>query len=70
MDKGIKEARTITDDDERLKKQQEVCKMIGEDSPVIPLMFYAHNYCGNTETVKSLYLDPVSNPHLDTTEMA
>ena len=70
VDKGIKEARTITDDDERLKKQQEVCKMIGEDSPVIPLMFYAHNYCGNTETVKSLYLDPVSNPHLDTTEMA
>ena len=70
VDAAIKEARTMTDEDARLKKQQEIVKIIGEDCPVIPINYYSHDYIASPDTVKSLYLSPAVNPDLSTAEMA
>ncbi|GAB4275568.1 MAG: ABC transporter substrate-binding protein [Coriobacteriia bacterium] len=42
VDEALDNARTIVDDDERIAEYQRIQKMIGEDVPVIPIMYYKH----------------------------
>ena len=68
VDQGISEARATVDDDERIKKLQEVNKVIANDMPIIPLMFYTHTLAGS-DRVKTLYVDPQKKASLDTAEL-
>ena len=43
VDAGIDEARTIIDDDERAAKWAEVNRIVGEETPLIPIFW--HNHC-------------------------
>ena len=43
FDKGVLEARSIVDEQERLAKYQELERMIGETTPIAPIFYYAHN---------------------------
>ncbi len=58
VDAALDAARSTVDDDERLAALQEVNRQIGEDFPVIPLMFYRHNYVVSNR-VNNFYLDPM-----------
>ena len=58
VDAAIDAARSTVDDAERLAALQEVNRQIGEDFPVIPLMFYRHNYVVSGR-VNNFYLDPM-----------
>jgi peptide/nickel transport system substrate-binding protein/oligopeptide transport system substrate-binding protein len=57
VDKAIDEARQTKDDDERRSKYREINKKIGEDLPIAPIMFYAHNHVGS-DRVQKMYYDP------------
>ena len=57
IDAAILEARKIQDEEERKAAYRKICAQIGEDMPVIPIMFYAHNYVGS-ERIKKMYFDP------------
>ena len=63
VDKGIDEARQIAGEEQRKTKYREVNQLIGEDMPIVPLMFYAHNWVGS-KRVESLYLDPQTKAEL------
>lgn len=63
FDKLVEEARKVTDEDERKSEYREACKLLGEDMPVIPIMFYAHDHIGS-ERIQSLYYDPAGIAHL------
>ena len=63
VDKGIDEARQIAGEEQRKAKYREVNQLIGEDMPIVPLMFYAHNWVGS-KRVESLYLDPQTKAEL------
>ena len=58
VDAAIDAARSTVDDAERLAALKEVNRQIGEDFPVIPLMFYRHNYVVSGR-VNNFYLDPM-----------
>ncbi len=68
VDQGIDDARQIADEEERKAKLREVNQLIGEDMPIVPLMFYAHNWVGS-ERVESLYLDPQNKVDFATTTL-
>ncbi len=63
------EARQIQDEEERKAAYRKVCAMIGEDMPVIPIMFYAHNYVAS-QRMKSFNYDAQTIPHFETAEIA
>lgn len=63
------EARQIQDEEERKAAYRKVCAMIGEDMPVIPIMFYAHNYVAS-KRMKSFNYDAQTIPHFETAEIA
>ena len=65
VDKGIDEARQVADEEQRKARFREVNQLIGEDMPIVPLMFYAHNWVGG-KRVASLYLDPQTKAELAT----
>lgn len=69
VDAKMMEARTITDDDERIAKLQEVNKMIAEDMPAIPVMFYRGTFVGS-ERVGDLYIDPQGKPNFERATVA
>lgn len=69
VDAAILAARQITDEEERKAAYREVCATIGNDMPVIPIMFYAHNYVG-TERLASFNYDAQTIPHFETAELA
>lgn len=69
VDEGLLAARQITDEEERKAKYRELCAMIGEDLPVIPIMFYSHNYIAS-ERMTSFNYDAATIPHFRTAEMA
>ena len=69
VDQAISEARSTVDTDERIAKMQHADDLIGVDFPVIPIMYYAHDYAGS-DRVKSLYIDPVINAHMRDMELA
>ena len=68
VDQAITDARTTVDDAEREKKMQHAEDLIAEDSPVIPIMYYAHDWAGS-DRVKKLYIDPQVNPHMRSMEL-
>ena len=68
MDKAMDAARQIQDDEERKAAERKICATIGEDMPVIPIMFYAHNYVGS-ERLKSFNYDAQTIPHFETAEI-
>lgn len=47
VDAALAEARQITDADERIAAYQDIQMMIGEDIPVIPIMYYQHLRVGS-----------------------
>lgn len=61
VDKAMMDARSVIDDDQRTSALQAVNKTIGEDMPVIPLMYYKHGMVGS-ERIESLYIDPQKKP--------
>ncbi|MCH3968664.1 MAG: ABC transporter substrate-binding protein [Atopobiaceae bacterium] len=69
VDAAITEARTTTDDDQRISKLQAVNKTIAEDMPVIPLMFYKHQVCGSSK-IQSLYVDPQKKADMSQCELS
>lgn len=69
VDKGLAEARTILDEDQRKAKYREINAIIGRDLPVIPLMFYAHNNVGSAR-LKTLYHNPQTKTKFETVEFA
>ena len=68
-DQLMLEARQIQDEEERKAACRKICGMIGKDMPVIPIMFYAHNYVGS-ERLKSFMYDAQTKPHFETVELA
>ncbi len=68
VDEKLMAARSTVDDDERRTALQAVNKEIGEDMPVIPLMFYTHTMVGS-DRIKSLYLDPQKKADLSKAEL-
>lgn len=63
VDQKILAARQITDDEERKAAYREITHLIGEDMPVIPIMFYAHDHVGS-ERIKNLFYDAQGKAHL------
>lgn len=69
VDAAILAARQIQDDEERKAAYRKITATIGEDMPVIPIMFYAHNYVG-AERIKKMYFDPTTQPDFINTKLA
>lgn len=69
VDAGILAARQISDEEQRRQAYREVCYTVGEDMPVIPIMFYAHNYV-SSERMATFNYDPGTIPHFETAEIA
>lgn len=57
MDQALLKARSIVDADERAVAMRRINGVIGEDLPIAPIMFYAHNKVAS-DKVKSFYFDP------------
>lgn len=68
-DKLMLEARQIQDEEERKAACRKACAMIGEDMPLIPIMFYSHNYVAS-ERMKTFTYDAQTIPHFETAEIA
>jgi len=47
IDEGILTARATSDTDERIAQYQEMEKTIGDDAPVAPMVYYAHQHVGS-----------------------
>ena len=69
VDAAMLAARQIQDEEERKNVYRAICHQIGEDMPVIPIVFYAHNYVG-TERLASFNYDAQTIPHFETAELA
>ena len=68
VDAALDAARQIQDDEQRKVAYRTICAKIGEDMPVVPIMFYAHNYVGS-ERVKTFNYDAQTIPHFETAEL-
>ena len=68
-DKLMEEARKIQDEEERKAACRKICAMIGDDMPVVPIMYYAHNYLAS-DRMKSFNYDAQTIPHFETAELA
>ena len=69
LDAKLADARATVDDDERRTKYREINKMIGEDMPIVPIMFYAHNHVGS-ERLANFYYDAQGKAEFAQTELA
>ena len=69
VDAALDAARQIQDEEERKAEYRKICAKIGEDMPIIPIMFYAHNYVGS-ERLKTFFYDAQTIPHFETAELA
>lgn len=69
FDAKLLEARQIQDEEARRAAYREACAMVGDDMPVIPIMFYAHNYIGSERCAHFLY-DAATIPHFESAELA
>lgn len=61
VDAAIDAARQIADDEERKAAYREICHTIGEDMPLVPIMYYAHNYVGS-DRVNGFHYDAQQHP--------
>ena len=68
VDKALDEARKTIDDDERIAAMAEVSKLIGEDAPVAPIMYYTHREITNDQ-VEEFVFDAGRHSHLETAKM-
>ena len=68
FDAAILAARQIANEDERRAAYRAACAMVGDDMPVIPIMFYAHNYVGSARMASFNY-DAATIPHFETAQM-
>ena len=68
VDDALLAARQIEDEGERRAAYRAVCRTVGADMPVIPLVFYAHSTVGS-EHVARFTLDAQSVPHFDTAQL-
>lgn len=68
VDEKLMAARSTVDDAERKAALQAVNKEIGEDMPVIPLMFYTHTCVGGSN-VATMYLDPQKKADLSKAQL-
>ena len=69
VDEAIMAARSTVDDAERLVKWQEVNRMVGEDAPLIPILW--HNHCSVTSSnVSKFFLDPTRRSRINEAELA
>ena len=59
FDAAIDNARTIVDDDERIKAYQEANKIVAADMPNIPMFYYKHTYVTSSR-VNNFYLSPAT----------
>ena len=69
FDAAIMAARQIADEEQRREAYRAACGMVGDDMPVIPIMFYAHNYVGS-ERMASFNYDAATIPHFETAQIA
>lgn len=69
VDKGLLEARQIVDEDERRAAYRKINQLVAKDLPVIPIVFYAHNYVFSDKVAKA-YLNPQHACDFVTAEMA
>lgn len=69
FDAKLLEARQIQDEEARRTAYREACAMVGDDMPVIPIMFYAHNYIGS-ERCAHFFYDAATIPHFESAELA
>lgn len=69
VDKGLLAARQIVDEDERRAAYRKINQLIAKDIPVIPIVFYAHNYVFSDKVAKA-YLDPQHHVDFVNAEMA
>ena len=68
FDAKVEAARKIVDDDERRAAYREANQIVGDDMPVIPIMWYAHNHVGS-DKFKSVYYDAAGIAHLATCQL-
>ncbi len=59
IDQGILDARATADTDARIAKYQEMERTIGEDAPVAPMLFYAHQHVGS-DRIHGFVYSPMS----------
>ena len=59
IDQGILDARATADTAARIAKYQEMERTIGEDAPVAPIVFYAHQHVGS-DRIHGFVYSPMS----------
>ena len=69
FDQAMTEARATVDDDERIKKLQVAEDIVSEDIPVIPIMYYSHDYVGS-DRVKAFYMSPMLVSTMEDAELS
>ncbi len=55
VDEMLEEARITVDDDERIELYREIERMVGDDAPMMPLMFYRHTHIASDRVVDGVY---------------
>jgi peptide/nickel transport system substrate-binding protein/oligopeptide transport system substrate-binding protein len=55
IDAMLDEARANTDGDARVAAYQEIEQMIGDEAPVMPIVFYRHNHIGSDRINDGIY---------------
>jgi len=55
VDAKLEEARTTVDDDQRIELYREIEQMVGEDTPLMPLMFYRHRHVASDRVMDGVY---------------
>jgi len=55
VDAKLEAARSTTDDDERIEMYREIESMIGEDAPLMPLMYYRHTRVASDRVMDGVF---------------
>ncbi len=55
VDAMLEEARTTVDDDARIEMYREIEMKVGEDTPLVPLMFYRHRHVASDRVMEGVY---------------
>lgn len=69
IDAALLAARQIADEEQRREAYRDICAKVGEDTPIIPLVFYAHNYVISSR-MKTFTYDAQTLPHFVSAEIA
>ncbi len=55
VDEMLEEARVTVDDDERIELYREIERKVGDDAPMMPLMFYRHHHVASDRVMDGIY---------------